>query len=116
MKYLVSDVGRTLLWHTTQAIALLLGVLVVFERLVPGAVLGHVPLFAPIPLLLLLIALQPKTTKIVRWWHFFDLWMIGFLIIGRLTQVLNDGGPLGWILAGLGSLLVVVFLATAQEP
>ena len=115
MKRLVIQIGWTLLWQTTQALTLLLAVLVLFERLVPGAVLGHVPLFAPIPLLLILIAVQPPAAKPARWWQFLDLWVIGLLVIGHLTQVFNDSGPSAYILSGLGSLLVIVFLATAQE-
>jgi hypothetical protein len=110
MKHILRLSLHRVLWHIGHALALLLAVLVVFERLVPGAVLGHGPLFVHVPLLLLCIAFQPAAEKPHRWWLLFDLWLLGVLCIGRVLMQLATAEPLAWLTAAFSSALVVVFL------
>lgn len=110
MKKTLRLITHRTLWHAGHALALLLATLVVFERLVPGAVLGHGPLFLMVPLLLLCIAFQPPAEKPHRWWLLFDLWLLGALCIGRIFMLLSTTQPLAGLTAGFSSTLVIAFL------
>lgn len=111
MKHLLRSSGHRLMWHTCHALAVVLFVLVVFERLVPGAVLGHLSLFLAVPLLVVSIALHPAASdERVRWWTFPDLWLIAFLCIGRIGLQLRPQDGFTWLIALFATALVCAFL------
>ncbi len=110
MKSFLLSVSRQWMWHLCHALALLLGVLVIFERLVPGAVLGHAPLFVAVPLLILCMTFHPAARKPARWWLLIDLWVIAALCVGRISLQLAPDAPLAWLVGGFGTALVFAFL------
>ncbi len=105
------------MWHVAHAFALLLLALILFERFVPGAVLGHLPLFVGIPLLMLCLTLHPVGLKPARPWLLVDLWFIVALCLGRIFLTLFDGDALAWLLGGFAALLSLAFLwIFSQSP
>lgn len=110
MKQLLRSYAQGWMWHVSHALAVLLLVLVLFERFVPGAVLGHGPLFLAVPLFILCLTFHPLADRPARPWLLIDLWLIVVLCLGRIFLQLSDGNALAWILAGFASALVVAFL------
>ena len=109
-KQLLHAYGKGWLWHGSQALAVLLLILVLLERFVPGAVLGHGPLFLAVPLLVLCLTVHPVTETPARPWLLVDLWVIVALCLGRVGLELLNGNALAWLLAGFASLVIVAFL------
>ncbi len=109
-KQVLHAYGKGWLWHGSQAFAVLLLILVLLERFVPGAVLGHGPLFLAVPLLVLCLTVHPVAETPARPWLLVDLWAIVALCLGRIGLELLNGNALAWLLAGFASLLVVAFL------
>ncbi len=118
MKTALVSFSKRLLWHCCQALAVVLAILVIFERLVPGAVLGHLALFLAVPLLIVCIAVHPAiTTKRAKWWLLIDLWVIAALCIGRIFLVIDPQSLMPWLLAGFATALVFAFLwIFSHEP
>jgi hypothetical protein len=110
MKSFLPSLTHPLVWHTCHALALLLLGLVLGERLVPGFVLGHAPLFVAVPLLILCMTFHPIAEKPARWWMLVDVWAIAALCIGRIFMQLVPTIPLAWLLASFASMLTVAFL------
>lgn len=110
MKHLFYSYVRGWMWHISHALAVLLLILVLFERFVPGAVLGHGSLFLAVPLLVVCLTVHPLAEKPARPWLLIDLWLIVALCLGRIFLQLADGTALAWLLAGFASALVLAFL------
>lgn len=112
----VRELSDRFLWHVCHALVVFLLFCVVFERLVPGAVLGHLSLFVAVPTLIVCLVLHPLTTRRTTWWKLVDLWLIGALCIARIWMQLAENGPVAWFVAFIASGLVVAFawLFTSQ--
>ncbi len=110
MKHLIRSYAQGWMWHISHALAILLLILILFERFVPGAVLGHGALFLAVPLLVVCLTFHPLSEKPVRPWCLIDLWFIVALCLARIFLQLADGNALAWLLAGFASALVLTFL------
>jgi len=116
MKSFFRTYGQKLTWHICHAFAFLLLVLVLLERFVPGAVLGHGPLFLAIPLFVVCITFHPASQTPTRPWLLADLWFIVALCLGRIVMQLSAGNSLAWVLGGCASVLVMAFLWIFSHP
>ncbi len=110
LKQVLRAYGTGWLWHLTHAFAVLLLALIVFERLVPGAVLGHVPLFVAVPLFLLCLTVQPVAETRLRRWALVDLWGMVALCLVIIWRELLQGNAVAWVAGLFASLLCVAFL------
>lgn len=110
MKSFFRTYAERLMWHVCHASAFLLLVLVLLERFVPGAVLGHGPFFLAIPVFVLCMTVHPAGQSPTRPWLLVDLWFIVALCLGRIVMQLSNGNSLAWVLGGCASVLVLAFL------
>ncbi len=114
---LFREVSDRFAWHVCHALVFFLLLSLIFERLVPGAVLGHISLFLAIPAFAICLVFHPLAKRRTAWWTLVDLWCVCVLCIGRIWMQLMESGPLAWLVAASASGLVVAFLwiFTSQE-
>lgn len=95
------------LWHISHALVWLMVALVLSEKLIPGSVLGHWPLFSGVPLLIICIGLQPPSQKPRRWRSSLDLIVVALILGVRIFQQLFFKDTLSSLLAVLATVLLV---------
>ena len=98
----------TVAWQGTHALAWFLAASLLLERLIPGAVLGYIPLFSLVPILLMGLTIQPAHTKRSRiTWSLVDLGAVGLCLVARIGMLASLDDPWSWAL-GIAALFLVL--------